>query len=161
LCHILCHCKRLQAPETGRKRRKPDPLLSDGRSQRPGGYHKVLDGRKRPVGGLWRRNDRFHARLAVTDRETGQTEVRRVPLTTATTVAEAQTQLRRLHTRREDGDLPVPRRAPRFKDHVLGYVAFHQSARDSKRPRTLATERVHLKAWEGDRRRMDPGPADP
>jgi hypothetical protein len=43
----------------------------------------------------------------VTDRETGRTEVRRVPMPAATTVAQAQAELRRLQTQREDGELPV------------------------------------------------------
>ena len=121
------------------------PALSD-LSQRPAGYQKVFDGRKRPVRGLSRRNDLFYARLAVTDRETGRTQVRRVPMPGATTVAQAQAELRPLQTQREDGDLPVLRQAPKFSDYVVSYLAYYEAARDAKRPRTLATERVRLRA---------------
>lgn len=123
------------------------PQLSD-RSQRPGSYHKFLDGRKRPVRGLWQRSDRYYARLAVTDRETGRTQVRRVPLKGATTAAQAQAELRRLQTQREDGELPVLRQAPKFSDYMQSYLAYYEAARDAKRWGTLATERVHLRAWQ-------------
>jgi len=41
----------------------------------------VLDGRKRPIRGLCKRNGRFYGRLTVTDDATGKKSVRRVPLT--------------------------------------------------------------------------------
>ena len=95
-----------------------DSSLLDSRSQRGGTYHKVLDGRKRPIRGLWKRNERFYARLAVTDSETGKTDVRRIPLEGVTTVAQAQAELRRLQTKREDGDLPVLKQAPKFCEQL-------------------------------------------
>lgn len=107
-----------------------------------------MDGRKRPVRGLWQRNARYYARLAVTDRETGHTQVRRVPLNGVTTAAQAQAELRRLQTQREAGELPVLRQAPKFRDYVAGYRAHYEAVRDAKRPGTLATERVHLRAWQ-------------
>ena len=71
------------------------------------GYQKVFDGRKDRVRGLWVRNGRYYARLAIPHPGTGVKQVRRVPLETATTVAEAQAALRRLLTERVDDALPV------------------------------------------------------
>jgi hypothetical protein len=36
--------------------------------------------RKRPIRGLWRRNDRYYAQLTVEDPNTGVKRVKRVPL---------------------------------------------------------------------------------
>ena len=41
---------------------------------------KVVNGRKQPVRGLWRRGDRYYAQLTVEDPITGQKKVRRVSL---------------------------------------------------------------------------------
>ena len=70
-------------------------------------YHKVLDGRKRAIRGLWQRGSRFYARLAVEDLNTGRKQVRRVPLEGVHSVAQAQTAMRTLLTKREENDLPV------------------------------------------------------
>ena len=59
----------------------------------------------------WKRNDRYNARLAVSDRETGRTQLRRAPLEGLTTAAQPQAGLRRVQTQREDGDLPPSRSA--------------------------------------------------
>lgn len=109
-------------------------------------YQKVLDGRKRPIRGLWRRNDRFYARIAVEDAASGTKTVRRVPLD-AQTVAQAQAELRRLLTRREDRTLPVLKRTPKFAAYVKDYLAFYKTVKDAKRPRTLETESGHLTLW--------------
>ena len=53
-------------------------------------YHKVSDGRKRAIRGLWQRGSRFYARIAVEDLNTGRKQVRRVPLEGVHTVAQAQ-----------------------------------------------------------------------
>jgi hypothetical protein len=102
-------------------------------------YQKVLDGRKRPIRGLWRRNDRFYARIAVEDAASGTKTIRRVPLD-AQTVAQAE--LRRLLTRREDRTLPVLKRTPKFAAYVKDYLAFYKTVKNAKRPRTLETEAV-------------------
>ena len=59
-----------------------------------------MDGRKRPIRGLWQRNQKFYARISVEDPGTGRKQVRRVPLAAAT-AAQAQADLRRLVTKRE------------------------------------------------------------
>ena len=110
-------------------------------------YHKVLDGRKRAIRGLWQRGSRFYARIAVEDFNTGRKEVRRVPLEGVQTVAQAQAALRRLQTQREENNLPVLKRTPKFKECVKQYLDYYQIVKDAKRPKTLQTERGHLNAW--------------
>ena len=77
---------------------------------------------------------------------TGVKQVRRVPLETATTVAEAQAALRHLLTERADDTLPVVVQAPKFRDYVAEYFAHYAKAKDKKRPGTLETERAHPNA---------------
>ena len=114
---------------------------------RAGTYQREIDGRKRAVRGLWIRNGRYYARLAIPHPGTGVKQVRRVPLETATTTAEAQAALRRLLTERVDEALPALRMAPKFRDYVAEYFAYYAQATAAKRPSTLETERVHLNAW--------------
>src|SRR6266478_6113663 len=99
---------------------------SNRRSHRRGIYAKALDGRKRPMRGVWIRNGSFYARLTVVDPNTGKKEVRRVRLEKATTPAQAQDELRRLKTRREDDDLPVLRRCPKFSDYYKEYLKYYE-----------------------------------
>jgi integrase len=110
-------------------------------------YQKVFDARKRPIRGLWRRNDRFYARISVEDPTNGRKEVRRVPLEAAQTVAQAQAEMRRLLTKRDENALPVLKLTPKFSDYVNGYLGYFEIVKDAKRPRTLQTERGHLRAW--------------
>lgn len=126
-----------------------DPVGLDSRKQshRRGSYQKVLDARKRPVRGLWVRNGRYYARVALPHPGTDATQVRRVPLEGATTVAAAQAALRRLLTQREEQTLPVLRQTPKFRDYVADYFAHYAEAKSEKRLSTLATERAHLNAW--------------
>ena len=46
---------------------------------------KTVRQRKRPIRGLWLRNDRYYAQLTVEEPETGRKRVRRVPLEGAAT----------------------------------------------------------------------------
>jgi integrase len=110
-------------------------------------YHKVSDGRKRAIRGLWQRGSRFYARISVEDLNTGRKQVRRVPLEGVHTVAQAQSAMRTLLTKREENDLPVLKRTPKFSECVKQYQAYYETVRDAKRPKTLQTERGHLKAW--------------
>jgi integrase len=109
-------------------------------------YQRVYDGRKQPIRNLWVRNGRFYARLTVTDPNTGRKGNRRIPLK-AETVAQAVAELRRLKTRRDDNTLPVLKLTPKFCDYVKGYFDFYEKVKDAKRPKTLQTERGHLKRW--------------
>jgi hypothetical protein len=81
-------------------------------------YQKVLDGRKRPIRGLWPRNGKFYARLSVEDPGTGRKQVRRVLLPGANSAAQAQAELRRLLTKRDDNALPVLKLTPKFSTYA-------------------------------------------
>jgi integrase len=112
-------------------------------------FSKVLDGRKRPVRGLWKRNGRFYAQLALTEPATGRKSVRRVPLVdretaqAVTTVPQAIAALERLKVKRTDGDLPVLRRCPKFDEYARTYLA----APSDHKPGTVAKEKSTLKGW--------------
>ena len=125
----------------------PADNLEGKRSSRPGTYQKVFDARKRRVRGLWVRNGRYYARVAVRDPGTGTSQVRRVPLEKAGTVAEAKTALRRLLMQREDQALPELHQTPKLSDYVPKYFAHYAAARHEKRPGTLSSERAHLSHW--------------
>jgi len=112
-------------------------------------FSKVRDGRKRPLRGLWQRNGRFYAQLAITDASTGCKSVRRVPLmdkeTTlpVTTVPQAVATLERLKVKRADGDLPILRRCPNFNEYALVYLA----APGDHKPGPVSKEKSTLKGW--------------
>ncbi|MGP8199543.1 MAG: hypothetical protein ACLQU4_08600, partial [Limisphaerales bacterium] len=62
-------------------------------------YKKVLDGRKQPIRGLWERNGKYIARIAVEDSD-GMKRTHWVPLVGAETVPQAQEKLKALHVDR-------------------------------------------------------------
>lgn len=134
----------MQPSETPGNPGAPVGSVLSKRPHRPATYQKVLDARKHPVRGLWVRKGRYYARLAVPDPDTGVTQVRRIPLEAATSDAEARAALNRLHTQREDQDLPALREAPKLKDYVEEYFI---AVKDAKRAGTLTTERANLNAW--------------
>ena len=55
--------------------------------------------------------------------------------------------MRTLLAKRQEDDLPVLRRTPRFSECVKRYLDYYATVKDAKRPKTLQTERGHLKAW--------------
>jgi len=117
-------------------------------------FTKVVDGRKQPIRGLWQRNDRFYAQLALEDPNSGQKKTRRVPLTdkdgkAVTSVAEARDAMERLKVQRVDNSLPVLKRTPKFSEFVETYLAHIQSGtvEKMKRATTIAKERAALLRW--------------
>lgn len=111
-------------------------------SSRSHKYTKVLDNRKHPVRGLWKRNGTFLARLKVED-SAGRRLLKWVPLD-AKTAAEAQEEFRKLLTERSDDRLRHVGRSPTFGDYLdQSYAAVLAK----KKPGTAKTERVHLKSW--------------
>ena len=135
----------MQSNEMPRKRLSDSGLK--GHQHQSGVYHKVMDGRKRPIRGLWVRNGHFYARFSVENADNGCKKVRRVRLEGCETVAQAQAELRRLITRREDNTLPVLKRAPKFAGYAQQYLAYYDVVKDAKRPGTLRTERSYLGQW--------------
>lgn len=121
----------------------------------PTSFAKVLDGRKNPIRGLCVRNGRYYARLSFED-EAGQQVVRRVPLmdksgAPVATVPQARTAMATLKDKREDGNLPVLTRTPKFADYVKTYLDFITSGKDGagamKKKATLLKEQYTLAGW--------------
>ena len=140
----------MNGKETQRKAADQSVLA---RKHRRETYQKVLDGRKRPIRGLCKRNDRYYGRLTVVDETTGKKTVKRVPLTDAdnnpvATVPQAQDALKALKVDRARGSLPVLQRTPKFSKYADDYLAHYEKVKDAKRPRTIETERGHLNHWK-------------
>jgi len=136
------HCSLLKGSVTPSKAEKS---LHDSRST--DNFQKVFDGRKQPIRGLWVRNERFYARIAVENPENGKKEVRRVPLEGAYPVAEARMSLNQLLTKRENNDLPALRCSPKFDDYVTSYLNYLKVVVDAKCPATLQKEGYTLRLW--------------
>jgi integrase len=105
-------------------------------------YTKVLDNRKHPIRGLWRRNGKFVARITVED-DAGRKAVKWVPLEAQTT-AEAQEEFRTLLVERGEDRLRHIGRCPKFSDYVEQTYE-NRLATSGKKPDTMVTEHVHLK----------------
>src|ERR1022692_4446590 len=91
-------------------------------------FSKVFDGRKQPIRGLWIRNGRYYAQIAIECPETGAKKVRRVALedeqgAPVQTRAEAEKALSRKRNRRDDGQLQMAiGRVPGFSAYVGDYL---------------------------------------
>ena len=121
-------------------------------SSRRTAYQEVRDSDKRAIRGLWRRRDRFYARLAVFNAAAGQPEVRRVPLLDpetkqpVTTVPAAKRAMERLKVQRDTNALPVITRTPTFGEFVAQYVASLRKVADLK-PSTIDKKAGELDLW--------------
>ncbi len=116
----------------------------DTNSRRRHSYSKVLDNRKHPVRGLWRRNGSFYARVTVED-EAGRKKLSWVPLA-ATTASEGQTELRKLLIERDENRLRHVGRSPTF-DEYLTDTYLPLLAGTGKKRDTLVTEKTHYERW--------------
>jgi integrase len=116
-------------------------------SRSPYKFKKVYDGRKQPIRGLWERNGKFLARIAVED-DDGMKRTRWVPLEDAETIPQAQAKLAALHTDRSRNALPVLKQTPRLADYTNNrYFPHFEKAKDAKRPATIAKEKSAMKQW--------------
>ena len=115
-------------------------------NSRGNAYHKVLDGRKQPIRGLWQRCGRYVARLKVED-ERGRRILRWKLLEGAETVPQAQKALAKILTQRDSNTLPVMQRTPKLADCIQTYLAHYAQMKDAKRPATMAKERSALGLW--------------
>ncbi len=79
-------------------------------------YVKALDNRKHEIRGLWRRLDRFYARITVED-DSGRKSVKWVPLNARTT-AEARQELEAVKLERKEHRLRHIGRCPTFADYL-------------------------------------------
>jgi integrase len=108
-------------------------------------YTKVLDNRKHPIRGLWRRNGKFLARITVED-EGGRKEVCWVPLA-VTSAAEAQEEFRKLMVERTENRLRHIGLSPTFGEfYNQSYLPMLNAS--GKKPATIVTEKGHYKRWE-------------
>lgn len=107
-------------------------------------YSKVLDNRKHPVRGLWRRNGVFYARMTVEDQE-GKKKVAWIKLAAASP-AEAQTELRKVLTEREGNELRHVGKSPLFAKY-LDETYLPLLPGTGKKAATLVTERAHYGRW--------------
>ena len=108
----------------------------------------MTDERKRPIRGLWVRNNRFYTQLTTEDPHTGQKKVRRVPMEGVTTTAQARQKLEELLVKRRKGNLPDLKRTPTFSSFADTYVDFYKQAKDAKRASTLETEQYAINQWK-------------
>ncbi len=109
----------------------------------PEGYHKARDRRNRPIRGLWVRNGRYYARLAVPDPKGGKVRTRRIPLEGAQTAAQAVEQLNALKLARKQNDMPITTRTPRIESLVEEYI----KTPTGKKKGTRDKERYNLQMW--------------
>lgn len=101
-------------------------------------YVKVLDGRKQPIRGLWKRGENFYAQLQVDGKTTW-------PRLSARTPAEAVEELNKLKVKRREGTLNVIRHAPKLSEAIEDYK---QSAEFmGKRPSSQSNEKGYFKLW--------------
>ena len=107
-------------------------------------YHKVLDSRKHPIRGLWKRNGKFLARIT-TETDSGAKEIKWVPLG-AKSAAAAQEEFRKLLVERSENRLRHIGQCPKFANY-LEQTYFPRLAASGKKPDTIVTEKGHLNRW--------------
>lgn len=127
-----------------KRNESPSEAGPQTKSPRRHKYTKVLDNRKHPIRGLWRRNGSFVARITVED-TAGRKSVRWVPLA-AKSVAEAQDEFRKLLVERTENRLRHVGRSPTFAEY-LDATYLPLLAGSGKKPDTITTEQAHYKRW--------------
>ena len=127
--------------------RKTSTTVGAQRRQGSATYTRVVDSRKRPIRGLWKRNGSFYAQLTIEDPNTGKKQVKRIRLEDAKTVAKAQEAMADLKKQRRDQKLPVLKQAPKFDDYADEYFRFYETAKEAKRASTIKTEKINIKKW--------------
>ncbi len=106
-------------------------------------YTKVLDNSKRPVRGLWKRNGRFVARLAVED-AAGRKVTRWITLEAAT-MAKATEEMRTIHVERKENRMRHVGMTPKLADYVTTHLEKLQTS--GLRPATVSKSRTNLRRW--------------
>ena len=113
------------------------------------------------VHGLLLRNGVYYARIKL-ENAAGELAIRRVrlidknrqPLTRLNTVRQAVDALNWMKVKRDEGDLPIMTRAPKFSDYVARYLDFIKAGQDTesgktgKKPATIRKEQLTLEAWK-------------
>lgn len=106
-------------------------------------YEKVIDGRKQPVRGLWRRGGAFYARFMATDQAGRKRDVFR-SLSDCQTVPAAKEALRKLQAEAAVRSIPVAGRCPTFAEFGARYLA---EVSPTKRVATQRKERTQIAWW--------------
>src|SRR5262245_13829682 len=120
----------------------------NGRNHQRYRYQKVLDSRKQPIRGLWKRNGNFIARITV-EAADGKKSICWKPLEEATTTAEAQAALRKLLTEREQGRPIQTKKPPKLGEGIQRYLEHVKtlSKGKGKRESTIIKEEASLDLW--------------
>ena len=84
-------------------------------------FEPVLDESDHPVRGLWKRGDKFYARLNLRD-SVGQSKQRRIPLSSQS-VIQAKAELERLKTERHSPKTKKRKTSPLFSEYWPQYLA--------------------------------------
>src|SRR6185369_11899007 len=120
----------------------------NSRNHRRYGYQKVLDARKQPIRGLWKRNGNFIARITV-EAPDGKKLIRWKLLEEVNTTAEAQAAIRKLLTDREQGKPIQTKRPPKLSEGIKRYLEHVKtlSKGKGKRQSTIVKEEASLDKW--------------
>ena len=119
-----------------------DPMKRNGTSRSKQAFKQVFD-RGRRVRGLWTRNGRFYAQMAV--ETAGVMKVTKVPLE-AETLAQAIKQMASLKEKRDKGTLVKISHAPKLADAIAEYKA--SSTFTTKSPASQRGEVTYLALWQ-------------
>jgi integrase len=117
-------------------------------------FSKVFDGRKQPIRGLWIRNGRYYAQIAIENSQTVGKKVRRIALVDehgdpVQTTAQAVVELNRLKSRRGDEQLQLGvGRVPGFSKYADEYLENLNAGVGTKQPGTISKEEGTLKLWK-------------
>lgn len=121
------------------------------RNRHADSFAKVLNGSKQPIRGLWIRNGRYYARLSV-EADNGMKKTRWVPLINPEGVAvetrpQAEAELARLRTHRNEDTLPKLGRTPTFADYADAYL-IQVKAGNEKKASTIEKEAAAIAIWK-------------
>ena len=105
-------------------------------------FEPVLDESNHPVRGLWKRGDKFYARLNLRD-SAGQSKQRRIPLSSQS-VIQAKAELERLKTERHSPKTKKRKTSPLFSEYWPQYLA---EVSGIKRKATLNSEQIFCNHW--------------
>ena len=110
-------------------------------------FKPVYDGRKAKIKGLWKRGDKYYARLKIAFPGEDSPKVRRISLK-ATTVASARKAQLELIVKRDGGNTVTRQRTPTLAEFAETYTE-RLMAGNRKRPETIKSERTHARFWAG------------
>ena len=105
-------------------------------------FEPVLDESDHPVRGLWKRGDKFYARLNLRD-SVAQSKQRRIPLSSQS-VIQAKAELERLKTERHSPKTKKRKTSPLFSEYWPQYLA---EVSGIKRKATLNSEKMFCNHW--------------